>query len=131
MIKLSADIIIEYPDGEIVLVKRKNEPFKNMWAIPGGMVDEGETAEEAAIREAKEETGLDVQLVRLVGVFSKPGRDPRGQYVSVAYHAVPVGGTLKAGDDAIEHVKTAGYLSYELGFDHTDILKRYKATKIE
>jgi 8-oxo-dGTP diphosphatase len=130
MTKVTTDIIIEFPNGEIVLAKRGNPPYKGKWGLPGGMVEEDETVEQAAVREAKEETGLDIQLVRMVGVFSKPGRDPRGQYVSVVFHAVPVGGKLKANSDAAEVKKTKDYSKLKLAFDHNEILALFKATKI-
>ncbi|MEO0115069.1 MAG: NUDIX hydrolase, partial [candidate division WOR-3 bacterium] len=70
---LTVDIIIDY-DGKIVLIKRKNPPFG--WALPGGFVDYGETVENAAIREAKEETGLDLKELKQFHVYSDPNRDP-------------------------------------------------------
>ena len=120
---LAADIIIEYDDGSIVLVKRKYEPFKGKLALPGGMVEIGETVEQAAMREAKEETGLEIKLNRLVGVYSDPGRDPRGHCVSIAFHATPIGGTLQADSDAAEVLRVRDYMKRELAFDHSMILK--------
>jgi 8-oxo-dGTP diphosphatase len=131
MIKLTVDTIIEYPDGDIVLVKRKNDPFKGLWCMPGGMVEENETVEQAAIREAKEETGLDIQLTHLVGVFSDPDRDPRGHYISVTFHAVPVGGHLQAGSDAGEVTKISSYEVTLLAFDHRKILDKFVVTKLK
>src|SRR3954464_8671429 len=93
-VTLTADIIIEHEDGSIVLIKRKHDPCKGQWAIPGGILDGDETIEQTAVREAKEETGLDVKLLRIVGVYSKAGRDPRGRFVTVALVAVPIGGVL-------------------------------------
>jgi 8-oxo-dGTP diphosphatase len=125
---IAADVIIEI-DGRIVLIERKNYPPG--WAIPGGFVDVGETVEAAAIREMREETGLDVELLDLLAIYSRPDRDPRGQTISVVY----VGrakGTPKADDDA----KSAGLFSLDalpspLAFDHAEILAdygRYKQT---
>ncbi|MBD3402596.1 NUDIX domain-containing protein [candidate division GN15 bacterium] len=119
---LTVDIIIRYPNDEIVLIRRANDPFKNQWAIPGGFVDIGETVEQAAVREAKEETGLEVQLDRLVGVYSDPNRDPRGHTVSVVFLARPTGGTLQADTDAADTRRTADWRSLELAFDHAKIL---------
>jgi len=95
----TADVIIHDPQRGIVLVERKNEPLG--MALPGGFVDEGESVEHAAIREMKEETGLDVELLGIIGVFSRPGRDPRFHTMTVTF----VGRTanpdaLCAGDDA-------------------------------
>ncbi|SYZ74446.1 NUDIX hydrolase [Candidatus Zixiibacteriota bacterium] len=121
--RLAADIIIEFPDHEIVLIKRGVEPFKGDWAIPGGGVEIGETVEQAAVREAKEETGLDIKLTGLVGVYSDPGRDPRGHTVSIVYHAIPVGGNMNADTDAAEVIKTADLFKNPLAFDHKNILE--------
>ncbi len=125
---IAADVIIEV-DGRIVLIERKNYPPG--WAIPGGFVDIGETVEDAALREMREETGLEVELTDLLGIYSRPERDPRGHTISVVY----VGraqGTPRADDDA----KAAALFSLDalpepLAFDHADILadyRRYKQT---
>lgn len=119
---LTVDTIIRYPDGEIVLIKRGHEPFAGQWAIPGGFVEYGETVEEAAVREANEETGLDIRLDRLVGVYSDPGRDPRGHTVSVVFIATPTGGTLRADSDAADALKTSDWRNLPLAFDHARIL---------
>lgn len=119
---LTADTVIRRRDGSIVLVKRLNPPFKNFYAIPGGFVEYGETVEEAAIREAKEETGLDVRIRRLVGVYSDPDRDPRGHVVTIAYLAGEIGGRLRPGSDARE-VKAFREIPSKLAFDHRKILR--------
>jgi 8-oxo-dGTP diphosphatase len=120
--RLAVDIIIEYPNGEFVMIKRKYEPFKGRWAIPGGAVEIGETVEEAAIREAREETGLEVKLVSLGGVYSKPDRDPRGHVVSIVYRARPIGGSLKPDTDAAEAMRVRSIENLPLAFDHEEIL---------
>ncbi len=120
---LAVDVIIEYPNREVVLVRRGVEPFKGMWALPGGRVEVGETVEAAAIREAREETGLEIQLSRLVGVYSDPQRDPRGHVVSIVFHARPIGGSLAADTDAAEVTKTADFLKTRLAFDHRLMLE--------
>ncbi|HDI74746.1 MAG TPA: NUDIX hydrolase, partial [Thermoprotei archaeon] len=79
---LAVDTVILTEDGAIVLIKRSKDPFKGYWALPGGFVEYGETVEEAAIREAFEETGIRIELLALVGVYSDPSRDPRGHIVS-------------------------------------------------
>ncbi len=118
--KLMVDVVIPV-EGGIVLVRRGSEPFKGRWALPGGFVEVRETVEKAAIREAAEETGLVVELSRLVGVYSEPDRDPRGHNVSVAFLARPVGGELRAASDASE-VAVLDPRSVELAFDHARII---------
>ena len=120
---VAVDIIIEYAGG-IVLIERRNEPYG--FALPGGFVDDGEALETAAVREALEETSLNVALREMLYVYGKPSRDPRGQTVSIVYTA-SAEGTLEAGDDA----KGAGVFSFDnlpanLVFDHREILSDYR-----
>jgi 8-oxo-dGTP diphosphatase len=109
-------------ENSIVLVKRRNPPFKGMWALPGGFVECGETVEEAAVREAKEETGLDVGVVKLLGVYSDPKRDPRGPTVGTVFICKRIGGQLKADTDAIEVKEFAISDLPALAFDHGKIV---------
>jgi len=118
---LTVDAIIIYED-KIVLIKRKNPPYKDMFALPGGFVDIGEKVEEAVIREAKEETNLDIDIVRLVGIYSDPKRDPRGHTVSIVYVALGYG-ELKAGDDAGEVELFDMEDVPKLAFDHNKIIE--------
>lgn len=126
----TVDIIIEV-DGGIVLIKRKNEPFG--WAIPGGFVEYGESVEECAIREAKEETSLDVELVEQFHVYSHPKRDPRFHTISTVFIARGKGKPV-GGDDAKEaRVFNENFLPDEIAFDHRKILEdyfRYKKTGV-
>src|SRR2546422_4882156 len=87
-------------DGKLVAVRRKNEPYRGMPALPGGFVELGETTVEAVVREVREETGLETRVKRLVGGFSGPKRDPRGHVLSVLYELEGIGGRLKAGKHA-------------------------------
>src|SRR5438876_713208 len=89
-------------DGKLVAVRRRNDPFRGMPALPGGFIELGERAEDAVVREVLEEAGLQTRVVRLVGVFSDPARDPRGHVVSIAYALEEIGGGLKAGSDAAD-----------------------------
>lgn len=123
----TVDIIIEIQreDGKegIVLIKRKNPPHG--WAIPGGFVDYGESLEEAAVREAKEETSLDVQLKTQLHTYSDPDRDPRQHTISTVFVA-SARGRPKAEDDAQEiGIFTKEEINFSLAFDHNKILTDY------
>lgn len=125
-ITLTADVIIEWADGSIVLTRRKTEPFRHYWGLPGGKMEGSETIEETAIRESKEETGLDITLERVIGVYSRPGRDPRGRFVSVTFLAHPVSGMLIADSDAEDLTLIRDLPVQELAFDHRQILNDYR-----
>ncbi len=119
----TVDIIIEVESNGIILIKRKNPPYG--WAIPGGFVDYGESLEEAAVREAKEETSLDVELIRQFHTYSDPGRDPRHHTISTVYLAKGRG-KPQARDDALAiGVFTQSDLPDEMAFDHRSILNDY------
>lgn len=119
----TVDIIIEIDTQGIILIKRKNPPYG--WAIPGGFVDYGESVEEAAVREAREETSLDVELLRQFHVYSSPDRDPRFHTISTVFVA-RAHGTPKAADDAKEiGIFTRETLPEDIAFDHREILKDY------
>jgi 8-oxo-dGTP diphosphatase len=118
--KLMVDVVIP-SDDEVVLVRRGSEPFEGQWALPGGFVEVGETVRQAAVREAAEETGLAVEVSRLVGVYSEPDRDPRGHNVSIAFLARVLGGQMQASTDAAE-VELLDPATVELAFDHRRII---------
>lgn len=120
----TVDVLIHVPGRGIVLVERKNPPPG--WALPGGFVDYGESCEAAALREAKEETGLEVVLTSLLGVYSDPGRDPRHHTLSVVYTALPHDiSALRAGDDAARAVLHQLDALPPLAFDHGRIVGDY------
>jgi len=124
---LAADTIIELidqPGRPFVLIERAFPPYG--WAVPGGFVDVGESVERAAIREAKEETCLDVKLTALLGIYSDPKRDPRNHTVTAVYIAEATG-LPKAADDA----KNFGLFTFDtlpdvLAFDHAQVLADYR-----
>lgn len=118
--KLMVDVVIP-SEGEIVLIRRGSEPFEGQWALPGGFVEVGETVEQAAVREAAEETGLAVEIAGLVGVYSEPERDPRGHNVSVAFLARVLSGEMQAATDASE-VEVLDPDEVDLAFDHAKII---------
>ena len=124
---IAVDLIIELsdqPGRPIVLIERRNPPHG--WALPGGFVDVGETLEQAALREAQEETGLQITLKALLGCYSNPQRDSRGHTVSAVYVAQAYG-EPRAGDDAGK-VMVADPLHppERLAFDHALILSDYR-----
>ena len=123
----TVDIIIEIESKGMVLIKRKNPPYG--WALPGGFVDYGESLEEAAVREAKEETDLDVKLIGQFHTYSNPKRDPRHHSISTVYVA-KANGVPQAKDDAIEiGIFNETNLPDAIAFDHHFILKDYFKSK--
>jgi 8-oxo-dGTP diphosphatase len=120
---LTTDIIIEVPDHGIVLIERKNPPHG--WALPGGFVDCGESLEKAAVREAKEETSLDVVLTEQFYTYSDPGRDPRHHTVSTVFIATAVGEPRGADDAKVARLFEEKNLPTPLVFDHARILRDY------
>lgn len=119
---LAADCVV-FDERGLLLIRRRNPPFRRQFALPGGFVEIGETVEAAALRELKEETGLDGRILRLVGVYSDPKRDPRGHTVSIVFR-VSVDGTAQpiGGDDA-EHAEFVDdWRTVALAFDHRRIV---------
>jgi len=116
----TVDLIVETEPGTVLLIRRKNRPHG--WALPGGFVDYGESLEAAAVREAREETGLDVELLRQFHAYSDPSRDTRMHTITVVFVA-RASGTPAAGDDAADvDVFTSATLPPDMAFDHRDIL---------
>ncbi len=118
-------ILVE--DGKILLIKRAKEPDSGKWAVPGGRIEDDETAEQCLTREFKEETGLDIEPVKLLGIYSDPARDPR-RIIGAVYFVKRTGGEIMAGDDAGE----AQWFGLDnipdvLAFDHKKIVEDAKA----
>ncbi|HDM25028.1 ADP-ribose pyrophosphatase [Euryarchaeota archaeon ex4484_162] len=129
--KLTVDAIIT-KNNEILLIKRKKQPFKDFWALPGGFVNYGEKTEDAVVREVLEETGLKCRVKKLLNVYSEPNRDPRGHTVSIVYHLTVINNDKPTGgDDAADarFFNIKDIHSLPLAFDHRKIIKDYLTHK--
>lgn len=122
----TTDVVIHHPDKGIVIIKRKNEPFG--YALPGGFIDDGEQAENAARREMLEETGLDVELKGLLGVYSTPDRDPRQHTLSVVFVGEAKNpDAIHEGDDAASaRFYRLDELPAPMAFDHARIISDFR-----
>ena len=123
----TVDVILQ-KDSNILLVKRKKDPFKDHLALPGGFVNEGEKVEDAVKRETAEETSLEVEPIDILGVYSDPGRDPRGHILSIVFVGTILSGEPRAGDDSqdVEWVNLDELKKKKLAFDHDQILTDYR-----
>ncbi len=124
--EVAVDCVVLNED-QVLLLKRAHEPFNGYWVLPGGHVERGETVEEAAAREMKEELGIDVEVEKLVGVFSDPERDPRG-LISVAFIVRPKSLDVRLNREASEYRWfPLDALPERIGFDHAKILAQARA----
>lgn len=120
---LTVDCVVFDPQGRVLLIRRGREPFKGCYALPGGFVDVGETIEEGCRRELREETGLTVGDLMLVGLYSDPSRDPRGHTASAVFlSCLSKPASAVAGDDAASAEWVANWRDEPLAFDHAQIL---------
>lgn len=119
---LTTDCVVFDGEGRVLLIRRKNPPFQGSYALPGGFVEVGERVEDACRRELQEETGVEVGPLSLIGVYSDPGRDPRGHTCSVAYLARVASAEPHAGDDATAAEWVADWRAAGIAFDHAKIL---------
>ncbi len=130
----TVDTIIQR-DSRILLVKRRNDPFKGYLVLPGGFVNEGERVEDAAKREVKEETSLNIELLDILGVYSDPTRDPRGHMMSTVFiskissHNDKVDAVAQDDASAIEWISLEVIDTRNVGFDHKRIISDYKTWK--
>jgi 8-oxo-dGTP diphosphatase len=125
---LTSDCVIFDPSSRVLLIRRKHDPYAGCYALPGGFVEIGETVEAACRREAREETGIEVGELRLVGVYSDPGRDPRGHTVSIAYATeLSAAASPRSGSDAASAEWIADWRKLRLAFDHSRILEAAEA----
>ncbi|MGM5482843.1 MAG: NUDIX domain-containing protein [Nanobdellota archaeon] len=125
---LAVDIVVfcsQNKKKKVLLIKRKNQPFKSMYALPGGFVEKGEIVEKAAERELKEETGLTVTQLKRFNLYTKPERDPRDRVISIAFLAKvnSYGVNPKASTDAKELAWFDAEALPELAFDHEKIIQ--------
>ena len=121
---VTVDMVLFKQNRQILLIQRRKPPYQNSWALPGGKLDTGESVEQAAQRELREETGITDAVLHQAGVFSNPQRDPRGHFISVAFYGVVEPETCAvAGDDA----NAAQWFSLShlppLAFDHEQIIQ--------
>lgn len=119
---LATDAVVVI-DGEVLLMERDHDPYENQWVLPGGVVEQGETARQACVREANEEVGIDVEATEFVGLYDEPDRDPRGN-VSAAYRCEPtddVADPEPREEAAAVETFPPGNLP-EMGFDHREIV---------
>jgi 8-oxo-dGTP diphosphatase len=119
---VTVDCVVFDGRDRLLLIRRRHPPFAGQFALPGGFVDYGETTEAAARRELAEETGLVARDLRLIGVYSKPDRDPRGHTIGIAYLAAIEDGAPTAGDDAAEAEFRSDWRDLDLAFDHNEIV---------
>lgn len=119
---LTVDALIADPSRGVLLIQRRRDPFAGYWALPGGFVEVGETVIDACVREAREETGLDVEPVAPLGIYSDPRRDPRFHTVSIVFLCRTSGRAPLAGDDAADARWFAELAGIPLAFDHALIL---------
>ena len=125
-VRRTVDAVIVDEKGRVVIVERKYPPFRGQRALPGGFIEEGESQKDAIYREVKEETALDVEILKKIGIFDKPGRDPRGPVITNAFLCTMKGeiGELRGGDDAAiaKLVPLEELKGIALAFDHEEIL---------
>jgi 8-oxo-dGTP diphosphatase len=119
---LTVDCVVFDRADRLLLVRRAKPPFKGGYALPGGFVEIGETVEQAALRELHEETGIAGKIIRLIGVYSDPKRDPRGHSVSCAFLVRPGAGKVEGGDDAASAKFVEDWRDVRLAFDHAKIV---------
>jgi 8-oxo-dGTP diphosphatase len=123
--------IVEFPDGNILLVKRSTPPFKGYWALPGGKVNTGETVEHAIVREVKEETGLDVEIVKKTGEYHERGlqNEVKYDYHPACFLVRPMGGKFRRQEGEIEQISLFSIkeIPERLAFEHARMIRDYQA----
>lgn len=127
--RLTVDTLVRDRKARVLLVRRGRPPFKGRWGLPGGFCEWKETTEDCGARETLEETGVRVKIGRLLGVYSRPDRDPRGHNVTVLYEGRPVSGRAQGGDDAAEArwFTPTELKKLSFAFDHAKIIREQLA----
>lgn len=126
--QIAADTIIPNKKGKILIIKRAKYPFKGKWVLPGGKTKPNEEVEKTSTRETKEETGIEIELKDLLGIYSDPNRDPRGRYISVAFISKPTDKKeIKTNEEASEHqwINPEKIKEKHMGFDHWKMIQDY------
>lgn len=126
---MAADAVVFDDLGRVLLIRRKYPPFEGAFALPGGFVEYGETTEAAALRELREETGIEGDSPQLVGVYSDPGRDPRHHVISIAYLVHAQSNAVRAGDDAAAAEFVANWTLEPLAFNHGKVIADARRVK--
>ncbi len=129
----TATAIVPFPENKILLIKRNTIPFKGYWGLPGGRMDPGETIEQTVVREVKEETGLDVEVVRKIGEYIEKGvkDDVEYEYYPTCFLVTIVGGEIKRQESEIQDIRLYSLkeLPEPLGFEHDKMINDYMANK--
>ncbi len=121
---VATDSVVINGKKEILLVKRNHAPYKGRWCLPGGFVEKGETIEKAAMRECFEESGIRTKVVRLIGVYSDPRRDPRGHVVGIPFLLKPLSGKTRPSSETSEaRFFPVNKIPKRLAADHNKIIK--------
>ena len=133
MPRLTVDSFVRDRRGRVLLIRRGRPPFEGRWALPGGFCEWEETTEDCCARETLEETGLTVRVGELLGVYSRPDRDPRGHNVTVLYAATPIRGRAAGGDDAADArwFTPRELRSLEFAFDHREVVSEQLAKRTQ
>lgn len=124
--------IVEFADRRILLIKRRTVPFKGYWALPGGRVEAGESVEEAVVREVKEETGLDIEIIRKIGEYREKGFKDGVEYdyTPACFLTKPIGGEIRRQESEIEQIKLVKLeeTPRKLAFVHSRMIRDYAST---
>lgn len=128
----TAVAIVEFADRRILLIKRRTVPFKGYWALPGGRVETGESVEEAVVREVKEETGLDIEIIRKIGEYREKGFKDGVEYdyTPACFLTKPIGGEIRRQESEIEQIKLVKLeeTPRKLAFVHSRMIRDYAST---